>query len=53
MKSWLLILFVVAMGLGGVFLLFEYRPQPPAGVCDGTGTPEECTEWWHDLMECS
>jgi len=33
------------------FLLVWGVPQPPPGICDGKSSPEECIEWWEDIME--
>jgi len=51
MRQWIEIILLVGLGLGAGFLLFSYPPIPPPGVCDAAGTPEECSEWWHDIME--
>jgi hypothetical protein len=38
------------MLLLGLFLAMN-PPEPPKGVCDGDGTPQECIDWWQDTME--
>ena len=45
------VVIVVSIGLGLGYILLEYPPTPPPGVCDSDGTPEECRDWWHDVME--
>jgi hypothetical protein len=40
----------LTMLLLGLFLAMN-PPEPPKGVCDAGGTPQECIDWWQDTME--
>ncbi len=51
MKRIVEVIVVVSIGLGLGYILLGYPPEPPPGVCDADGTPEECSDWWHDVME--
>ena len=42
---------IVGVGLFFGYVLLDYPPEPPPGICDAEGTAESCTEWWLDTME--
>ena len=48
-----LIEITILVGLGLIFgyIMFEYPPVPPAGVCDENGSAEKCNDWCQDMME--